>query len=74
MIMIRSAFDRYDREPLPKYSRNVYLTSQKFSTGTWTQRARDFHDTIELFDFGCQLLNHDISKNFDEKLAELKVA
>ena len=74
MIMIRSALDRYDREPLPKYLRNVYLTSQKFSTDTWTQRARDFHDTFKLFGFGCQFLNHDTSKNFDEKLADFKVA
>ena len=72
--MIRSAFDRYDRESLPKYSRNVYLTSQKFSTDSWTQRVRDFHDTFKLFGFGCQFLDHDISKKVDEKLPELKVA
>ena len=74
MIMIWSALDRYDRDPLPKYSQNVYLTFQKFSTDWWTQRVRDFVDTVKLFGFGCEPLNHDISKSFDEKLAELKVA
>ena len=47
--MIRRAFGRYDRELLPTYSRNVYSTSQKFSTDSWTQRARDFHESYNTF-------------------------
>ena len=49
MIMIRSAFDRYDRELLPTKSQNVYSISQKFSTDSWTQRVRDFHDLYNTF-------------------------
>ena len=74
MIMIWSAFDRYDRELLPKYSRNVYLTSQKFSTDSWTQRVRDFDGTFKFFGFVCQFLNHESSKNLDEMLRELNVS